>query len=860
MRPDDLIDELGLSVRSTNALKRGGIFTVEKLLECSESRLYAIHNLGKLSVEEIIKVQESLQEHIDENETEPEMLPEVEEAPAHSLMEYAVAHDQKIEELNLSRRLINSLKRGGYRFRSDFLEVDVEVLSKLQNMGRKSLDELVAYREKYIRDHESDILAFDPNLPQALPSADQLRIMILDLYKDEPFRGYSFAEAVSALSINAEGLEQAVKAALGSMLQAGELEYADFRCHRVYPHFADYVRSCEGKMKDNQQEFLLRKLAGQTLEEIGAPAGLSRERVRQIVKRALVTARRLHLAQDGTEVFDEDYYRNCFRTYYMDKKEIPAMIGISSEGVEYLLLAEDHGNINISQAEEDPNLTPYLKYRLRVYSHRKALRIRGEWVPRRRGDLEKFVISRFCTEATSFDEFVNIYNRVLLENGIGEDDPLYYNESLRRSRVNILADENYLLWRTGGILRWYDMESRDFSELLDTLSLDSYHNIELSTEKFMRHYPELMGKYDIRDKYELHNLLRKIVPDGQYPELTFSRMPMISFGEFDRAAAFRDIMMEMAPVTAEDLAERICEEYGIEPATALASPEMTQLKLYYHQGLYSIEEKVMLPETLNKLISALDEDFYFFDELRSAYSEVCPEGDIEEINPYSLKLMGFAVNSSYVYRGAASADAWFRKLLTSREIFDMIPIRRRYGSIQMFNQVCTDMKKKYAILEYEPDQYLTFERLEKADVSLHELTDFCNQVYGYLEDGQFFTMKSLRDSGFDASLFGLEMSDWFYGGLLAWDGRFSYSKGFGTLLLCKGKADVGLGSFAEWIVNSEGSVDMLDLLSDFTDKYGCRNVLRGDILHKIKGTPLWYDDILDRVYSDKEQYYQDIGL
>lgn len=60
-------------------------------------------------------------------------------------------------------------------------------------------------------------------------------------------------------------------------------------------------------------------------------------------------------------------------------------------------------------------------------------------------------------------------------------------------------------------MRYYDIDSRDYKELLDTLALDRFSNTEISTLKFFNDFPELMNKYDIRDQYELHNLLKKYV-------------------------------------------------------------------------------------------------------------------------------------------------------------------------------------------------------------------------------------------------------------------------------------------------------------------------------------------------------------
>ena len=48
------IDELELSVRSYNCLKRAGINTVADLTKKSESDLAKVKNLGKRSLEEVI--------------------------------------------------------------------------------------------------------------------------------------------------------------------------------------------------------------------------------------------------------------------------------------------------------------------------------------------------------------------------------------------------------------------------------------------------------------------------------------------------------------------------------------------------------------------------------------------------------------------------------------------------------------------------------------------------------------------------------------------------------------------------------------------------------------------------------------
>ena len=54
------IEELDLSVRSFNCLKRAGINTVEDLINRSQDDMMKVRNLGRKSLEEVIDKLESL--------------------------------------------------------------------------------------------------------------------------------------------------------------------------------------------------------------------------------------------------------------------------------------------------------------------------------------------------------------------------------------------------------------------------------------------------------------------------------------------------------------------------------------------------------------------------------------------------------------------------------------------------------------------------------------------------------------------------------------------------------------------------------------------------------------------------------
>lgn len=63
--------------------------------------------------------------------------------------------------------------------------------------------------------------------------------------------------------------------------------------------------------------------------------------------------------------------------------------------------------------------------------------------------------------------------------------------------------------------------------LWSELDLEQYEGLDISALMLLRSEPELMREFDIRDEYELHNLLKKTAA-GRIRGLSFGRMPMLS--------------------------------------------------------------------------------------------------------------------------------------------------------------------------------------------------------------------------------------------------------------------------------------------------------------------------------------------
>ena len=495
--------------------------------------------------------------------------------------------------------------------------------------------------------------------------------------------------------------------------------------------------------------------------------------------------------------------------------------------------------------------------KIKNYLNRNKLFVDGIWVEKRRSDLEEVVVRKFCREDVSFDDFTRIYNEFLEQEEIPFAEDIYYTEAVYRTRKNHLSDARYLLWKQNEQIRHYDIEGRDFTELLDALNLESYENIELSTMKFVEEHPEILAKYDIRDQYELHNLLRKIVPEGSYHDFHCGRMPEIKFGTFNRDEAILDILIDNAPISTADLCVLIHNEYGYDPAVIQGTYLQTFTE-YYHQGIYSIDQKAMPTERKVALQAELTEDFYYIDEVRKTYRRLFPAADLEEINPYNLKLMGFIVLSRYVIQNHSSLEAFCEDILTGEDIIDLTPYRKRFVYMQVFSQKLMELKRNLQIIEFEPNKIINFRKLEQSGISREMVQDFCDTVYDFVEDGTYFSAQSLKQDGFESELYDLGFSDWFYANLLISDERFSFGQMFGNIILYKGSESITIKSFEMNRIREYGSIDTYDLMSELTDRYGCKISEHMDVVYKIQGTEIYYDRILDRLYANYDVYDREL--
>jgi DNA-directed RNA polymerase specialized sigma24 family protein len=339
----------------------------------------------------------------------------------------------------------------------------------------------------------------------------------------------------------------------------------------------------QGIADDKKKKILLMRLHGHTLEEIGKTFSppVSRERARQVCA---------SIARAIPKNIAENKYLDVFKEYSFSKEDFILKFEENEITYNYLIFKTGRGEKPLTQIKDNKSLSIDIRKALLKPSTGDYIEIDGEWIQKTRRAVITYVISTYFRNETSFDDFVEFYNEFVHSLNLSDSTQLTINN--KRTYENDFSSEGYpVLWKTSRKFRYYDMESYDYTDFWSELNFEQYQNVEYSTLKFFRDYPNLMQRYDIRDEYELHNLLRRLCQRENYNHMEMSKIPTIRFGEVDRNKQALNLLKEISPTTAGGFYKAYEKEYGVLARTAKGVKFIRCLADYYHEdtGLYIYE-------------------------------------------------------------------------------------------------------------------------------------------------------------------------------------------------------------------------------------------------------------------------------
>lgn len=340
--------------------------------------------------------------------------------------------------------------------------------------------------------------------------------------------------------------------------------------------------------------------------------------------------------------------------------------------------------------------------------------------------------------------------------------------------------------------------------------------------------------------------------------ITLGRMPFLSIGQTDREQQTIEFLYRVAPIELHDFGKAFEEEFGVKSETVLAN-FTTFINKYYDNGIFSIDYIIMSEAEYKIFGNKLSEDFYFIEDIEKIYKETFPNGDMGKVNPYNLKTMGFLVYVDYVVRNTyASGEEYFRTLLLKNDILDISKFDKRIVYNQVFQFVIENLRVGFSLLEFERNKYITFTRFSKGapEITREDLEQYVLTAAGFCNE-EFFSIKSIRKKGFASKLDSLGLDDWFYGALLRANKNIRYSKMGGGFLFGHINRQFKRSDFFLFLLKKLKKIHIIRFVEYIEDEYGLK-FDRYDVTAVISKSNMYYDPIMEKIYLNKEEYYEDI--
>lgn len=870
------IERLALSARTFHMLKRAGIDTIGKIHDSSLNFLFHLKGIGSLSAAELERVKNAIENSELDLTENGIVIPNNSENTTPQSLAIDV-----FKSYHLSNRAINKLVSLSIVTPDKIVTLAPEYIFKLPGIGGKTALEIIAFLRKYKDEYKmplgekniiSEMISFSPDDKQVFQAAGiQIDVEKTEVSEDTfvqcIYQKPDVQKAIKNKILKIVGnypdgislsdlLDRMPKHLSNTVITEqfvfdlegiNQIEEKEGKLVRIFPRFSSYI---EKNLTGREKEIVLKRISGLTLETIANDYGLTRERVRQIYNNVVRNKPRVR----------EDDYLYAFEHYQISKENFQFAFPNESDETFYYLsfsaVSKFEDRKPLEAALEDENIPTRIRRQLEKATNKNYLIIDGNRIPKSRGEIIRYLVQTLCVEDTKADDFAEFYNQFLADNGLENVENLSLNSA--QYIINRLAASKFVLWKQGRTFRYYNIDGRDYSDLVSALNLRNYRGLEISTLKLFRDYSEVMDDYDIHDEYELHDLLKKIwneYSDGT--EVEFARMPTLVIGKAERTMQLKQFMFDRAPISLQDYCQQYEEAYGFRAATVLGS-FVPVLYPYLQDGRLVYTESHLTHEQYEFLRATLTDDVYSFNQIKSIFHQKYPDENPDKVTSYSLNLLGFHIYSTYLINGRyQNTSDYLHHILLEPDIVDISAINPVFSSTSTFTNYLYACKYKLDLIEFEPKQYLNFRRLASKGYSKADLREITDSLALSKDRGAYFTIKSLRNEGFTSQFDDLGMDDCFYESIILADRiNFSSTKFGLQRLFCRGKEAV-FTDFLYGLVEELESIDIFDLEELLADKYGFK-IKHDKLMETIKETNLYYDKIMEKVYIDYDTYFAEV--
>ncbi|WP_420537348.1 sigma factor-like helix-turn-helix DNA-binding protein [Faecalicoccus acidiformans] len=599
-------------------------------------------------------------------------------------------------------------------------------------------------------------------------------------------------------------------------------------------------------LTEREEKVLRYRFQGLTFEQIADEYKVTRERIRQIQTKAIS-----HLKLFPAIL--EDKYATYFSTYIFSKDEFCEAFDENLQTYLYLSLRYTKGKIQPS-IDDLKDIDLISREYLTKLEHKYHVIIHGEKIENNPESIISFVVNTSMPEYFSMNHLIHFLNQLVIENPF-----LNLKNNISENYLKNYYYKYDIINAFQKGFKYFPVTKNLIEDLILELNLTKYHNVIISTRKLFFENKDYLEEKNIKDEYELHNVLKiGLHFKNHRPDIdaSFLRMPKIKFGNADEYELVKNCVLAYSPVEADDFYDFMELEYGYRK-NSFISYFSTHFSEYLQNGMIDVAAKKPPESEYIELQLLLTEEFYFIEDFENILKE--GEFSLDWLTKNNIKYLGYTKFSTYMIKSTYpnAIDFFKSKLISINNIFDSSKIDKRFKYLSSFTSYLYDLIIDYDYLQIDKTMYINQNRIQEVlGMSKNDLIEYAESIEDMVGN-EYFTIDNLISIyGFEDVFREYGLNDYIYTSLFKRNQKIQSLLFQNHWIFKKTKKKITQVSFIEEVVDISNEKNIYEIMDFIEDKYGLRCNL-SDIKQLLKESSLYYNDDLEKVYVDYDQYLEE---
>lgn len=739
-----------------------------------------------------------------------------------------------IEILGLSTKSYKVLIKNDLYFISDIIQFSQFDFLKLPGSSTTLTNEIISKLNDFLKrglvdGHGNTINQQDSTSQNVLDSInDSQKLLLVEIKKLSAIQSIPYFKLKNhmnnILEYNLENIDYDVR----ELRENGCIKFDSFGITYNFLTINSYIDS----ISDYDEKLILSmRVKGSSYKEIAEKLNLSTTNVK----------RQLKNIYEKLPPLKEDEYKNYFVEYDWPTDIFLETFQTKMQTFLYLddrYIKGKKNIFNLLDSETFP-FVDKLNILLNKYHKRRPVEIIEV--------LEEVIKSSCRNSSVHLDKITSEYNRLI---------QIKYKENklppLNENQVNYQLNNTNFVISNLKKYRYYNYNLITISQqqrLKELLNLeDGFYSIQLIFDNNR----DFMEEIDIENHNELFQLIRYFMLEDEL-NIKLNTPPHFSKGCYDRNSFLYEKIKELSPINLNDFANIMSENYGFHRVTCREWIKR-DFGQYLTNNLIQISEYEISEEEVKNLSEILTKDVYLIDELRKTLLENSFKNVDQILNNQSLHKVGYKIINNHILRDKyRSIEEYLEKKISKKDLYHF----DNEFKLPNYRAFISNLEKSYRIIKIGHNEYITRKKLNQIGISNSVIKKIEKDINKNFSIGEYFSLNQIRGK-IDVSIIdNLYFEDIFLESIISNMSSIKTLSISSNLIFCVSSEQVTRKSFITYLIEKNGDISIYELKNILVKAYSVdisNEYLRQIILE----TDFYYDNIMEKIYLLKENYYEEV--